>query len=77
MAAWFNMPKPIRMALGLVLIVLGLLALLTPFTPGSWLALIGLELLGLRLLFEKKLFSWLKEPYRSRLRKIWPKRREP
>lgn len=68
------MRKPLRIIVGVVLILLGFLAAITPFTPGSWLALIGLELLGLRVLLEKKLFSWLKEPTRSRLQRIWPGR---
>jgi hypothetical protein len=38
------------------------LALLTPLTPGSWLALIGLELLGLRMLVEKR---FLKDKHRA------------
>jgi len=38
--------KPLRILLALMLIVVGLTALLTPFTPGSWLALIGLLMLG-------------------------------
>jgi hypothetical protein len=37
-----------KKALGVILIIVGLAALLTPLTPGSWLALIGLELLGIR-----------------------------
>ena len=49
------MKKALRISLGILLICLGILALLTPFTPGSWLALIGLELIGFRLLFRKKL----------------------
>lgn len=49
-----GMKKILRKALGIICIILGLTALLTPFTPGSWLALIGLELLGIRLLIEKK-----------------------
>lgn len=36
----------LRKILGILLIVIGLAALVTPLTPGSWLALIGLELLG-------------------------------
>ncbi len=36
--------------LGILLILLGLAALLSPFTPGSWLVFVGLELLGVRLL---------------------------
>src|SRR3989344_8162328 len=43
-----------RKAIGLALILIGLVALVTPFTPGSWLAIIGLELLGVRILFFNK-----------------------
>jgi len=50
------MKKTLRKILGVILVILGLAALLTPLTPGSWLALIGLELLGIRMLFERKLF---------------------
>ena len=45
MAATKSLLKKI---LGVLLIIIGLLALVTPLTPGSWLAIIGLELLGLR-----------------------------
>jgi hypothetical protein len=38
----------IKKIIGVILIIYGIFALLTPFTPGSWLALIGLELLGIR-----------------------------
>jgi hypothetical protein len=34
---------------GVVLIILGFLALITPFTPGSWLIFVGLGWLGVRL----------------------------
>jgi len=37
-----------RKVTGCILIAMGVLALVTPFTPGAWLALIGLELLGVR-----------------------------
>jgi len=61
--------------------VLGVLALLTPFTPGSWLALIGLELVGLRLVFQRKILSWLPQKYRERARNLlergFRKRKEP
>jgi len=53
-------PK-IKKTIGIVLILIGLAALFTPFTPGSWLAFIGLELLGFRiLLFDKLLKFWKK-----------------
>lgn len=38
----------VKKVIGVILIIVGLIALFTPFTPGSWLALIGLELLGIR-----------------------------
>lgn len=48
--------------------ILGVLALLTPFTPGSWLALIGLELLGLRLVVERKFLSLLPQRYHQKVK---------
>jgi uncharacterized protein YqgC (DUF456 family) len=39
---------------GVLCIVLGFLALLTPLTPGSWLMLVGLELLGLGFLMPRR-----------------------
>lgn len=44
----------LRTILGIILILFGLFALVTPFTPGSWLALIGLELVGGGFLIPKK-----------------------
>jgi len=38
---------------GVVLVIIGIIALLTPFTPGSWLIFVGLEILGVRFLFKK------------------------
>ena len=37
-----------RKVIGISLLCIGIAALLTPFTPGAWLALIGLEMLGVR-----------------------------
>ena len=48
----------LKKALGIFLILLGLLALITPLTPGAWLAFIGLELLGFRLAFYQKFKEW-------------------
>ncbi len=47
------MKRKVVTTLGIACIVLGLLAFFTPLTPGSWLFLIGLELLGLRLIVSK------------------------
>jgi protein-S-isoprenylcysteine O-methyltransferase Ste14 len=58
--------KPIlKVAVGVVLIVLGLAALVTPFTPGSWLALIGLQLVGLGFLLKNRFGRALKNRCRS------------
>jgi hypothetical protein len=46
------------MTLGVILVLLGLMALFTPFTPGSWLVPIGLEVLGLRILLENRIRAW-------------------
>ncbi|HEY4510380.1 MAG TPA: hypothetical protein VJJ73_00905 [Candidatus Paceibacterota bacterium] len=52
-------PK-VKKTIGVLLIVIGLTALVTPLTPGSWLAVIGLELLGVRILFFEKLINFWK-----------------
>ena len=50
------------------MVLVGVFALLTPLTPGSWLALIGLEILGLRILLERKIISLLPQKYRQKAR---------
>ena len=64
------MRKTLRIILGVVLIVIGVLAAVTPLSPGSWLALIGLELLGLRILVERKFLSLLPQKYRQKVRDL-------
>ncbi len=49
--------KLIKQIIGIILIIVGLAALFTPLTPGSWLVLIGMELLGIRLFIFKKVLS--------------------
>ncbi len=49
-----NHPR-LEITVGIILILVGLFALITPFTPGTWLALIGFELLNIHFLFLKKL----------------------
>lgn len=41
--------------IGVICVLVGLLALFTPLTPGSWLTLIGLELLGFGFLIPKRI----------------------
>lgn len=57
------MLHPLRKIAGAVLVLLGIVALFTPLTPGSWLALIGLELMGFGFLIPKKVRKfWKKSP---------------
>jgi len=44
-----------RKTVGIILVLVGFTALITPLTPGSWLVFVGLELLGVRLLFLDKI----------------------
>ncbi len=67
------MRKILRIILGIILMVLGVLALLTPFTPGSWLALIGLEILGLRLVFQRRILSIIPARYRQKVKNLLEK----
>jgi len=61
----------LRKPIGVLFVVLGFFALVTPFTPGSWLAFIGLELLGARFLLDrfvgrmKRLFHRKKREYKN------------
>jgi hypothetical protein len=43
--------------IGLLFILYGFIAFITPVTPGSWLLFIGLELLGIRLIFLERIKS--------------------
>ena len=54
-----NNPK-IKKVVGILFVIFGIVAFITPLTPGSWLCLIGLELLGIRLLFLDKIMIWIK-----------------
>jgi len=78
------MKSTLKKIIGVILIVLGLVALVTPFTPGSWLALIGLELVGFGFLLENKLGRALKNRYknsfgnlRRKVRQILHRKRPP
>jgi drug/metabolite transporter (DMT)-like permease len=64
------MRRVLKIILGIFLIFIGVFALLTPLTPGSWLALIGLELLGLRILLERKLINLVPHKYRRKVRNL-------
>lgn len=54
---------------GGLLMILGVLALLTPFTPGSWLIFIGAEILGIGFLTRANAFL-IYEKARDEIRKF-------
>lgn len=46
--------KNLKRALGIFLVVFGILGLILPILPGVWVIPIGLELLGWRLIIDRK-----------------------
>ena len=55
---WAESPRLIK-ATGTTLIIVGLLSIITPFTPVGFLLILGLEMLGIRALFWNKLKNWV------------------
>ena len=55
-----NLNGGYRKILGTLAIILGLVTLITPFTPGAfWLLFIGLQMLGFHLVFLDKVEKYL------------------
>jgi len=46
--------------LGIILVILGLILHLIPFFPASWIIVLGLELIGIRILVQDKCKKFLK-----------------
>ncbi len=46
--------KKLKKALGIFLVIFGILGLILPILPGVWVIPIGLELLGWRLIIDRK-----------------------
>ena len=57
----------LKFLLGILCLVLGLVALVTPLTPGSWLILVGMELLGIMSLMPAR----IRGPYDIAKIKTW------
>ena len=57
---WAENPK-IRKTIGVMLVVIGLISIITPLTPVGFLLVLGLEVLGVRVLFWDKLKKWFKK----------------
>ena len=60
----------VKKIVGVILILLGFVALVTPLSPGSWLILVGLELLGWRIVLQDKLLAWARARPGSRFARI-------
>ena len=54
---WANNPK-VRKTAGVILIVIGILSIVTPFTPLGFFLVLGLEILGIRVLVWDKFKAW-------------------
>jgi len=63
----------IKKTIGVILIIVGLIALVTPFTPGSWLAIIGLQMLGFGFLLENRIVRATRKKFENLKRKVGPK----
>jgi uncharacterized membrane protein len=59
----------IKKTIGIILIVWGLIALVTPLTPGSWLAIIGLQMLGFGFLLENRITRAIRKRFKNSKRK--------
>lgn len=59
----------LKKTIGVIFIVWGLIALVTPFTPGSWLAIIGLQMVGLGFLLENRIVRAVKRKFENLKRK--------
>ncbi|MCU0918214.1 MAG: hypothetical protein MUC88_27165 [Planctomycetes bacterium] len=68
--SWSVTKKVVRIVVGVLLMVLGVVALFTPLTPGSWLIPVGLEVLGLRVLLRSRLRAWANAKPQSRFRRM-------
>ena len=57
---WTESPK-VRKTIGVILVIIGLLSIITPFTPVGFLLVLGLEILGIRFLVWDKFKNWFKK----------------
>lgn len=53
--------KTLKKIGGVLLILIGFIALVTPLTPGAWLMFVGLELIGVRLAAWDSLKAWIQK----------------
>lgn len=66
---WLGRHPAWRRAIGIGLVVFGVVALALPFFPFAWVGFIGLELLGWRVLLQEKLRAWRQKAEKVETRK--------
>lgn len=49
----------VKKPLGVFLVILGLILHLIPLFPAGWIIVLGLELIGIRILLQDKIKAWL------------------
>lgn len=48
----------VKKVIGIILIIIGLISIVTPFTPVGFLLVVGMEILGIRVFFWDSLKKW-------------------
>ena len=67
----------LKKTIGVILIIIGFVALVTPFTPGSWLALIGLQMVGLGFLLENRIVRAIRKKFERKAGQISQREQPP
>jgi len=58
---FWNAHPTFRKFAGVILVIIGLISIITPFTPVGFLLIVGLEILGLRVIFWDVITKWFKK----------------
>lgn len=59
----------LKKTIGVILVIIGFLALVTPLTPGSWLMLVGFQMLGWGFLLENRVVRAIRKKFENPKRK--------
>ena len=64
-----NEKPKLRKFAGIILIILGILVYIVPFVPSTWMIFVGLEFLGVKMIFQNK----IKLFFQNKIKKILKK----
>jgi hypothetical protein len=59
----------LKKTIGVIFLVWGFIALVTPLTPGSWLGIIGLQMLGWGFLLENRIVRAIRKKFENSKKK--------